>query len=71
MKVTALIEDDLVEKIKEATGGRNITDSITIALKEYLSNRNIDKVIDEIEREPFVFNEDMAAYGIRNLNRNR
>ena len=71
MKVTALISDELIEEVKRTTGGKNITESLIIALKGYLSNQKIDQLIDEIDQKPLVFQEGFAPYGIRSLNRNR
>lgn len=71
MKVTAIISDDLIEKVKKATGGKNITESLIIALNEYLRNRAIDYVINEVDDQPLVFREDFEPYGIRKLNRDR
>lgn len=66
MKVTAMISDDLINEIKKETGGKNITDSITIALKEYLRIQKLNKVYEAIDEEPLAFNEDFAPYGYRN-----
>lgn len=66
-----MISDELIEEVKKETGGKNITDSITIALKEYLRNKKLNYVIDEVEKEPFVFEEGFAPYGVRKLNRDR
>lgn len=71
MKVTALIPDDLVEEVKKTTGGKNITESLIIALTSYLKSQKIYKALDELDREPFSFNEDFTAYGIRKINRKR
>ena len=71
MKVTALISDDLINEVKKATGGKNITESLIIALKGYLSNQKINQIIDEIDREPLMFQEGFEPYGMRTLNRNR
>lgn len=71
MKVTALIPDELVEEVKKTTGGKNITESLIIALEGYLQNQKIYKALDELEKEPFSFNEDFTAYGIRKINRGR
>lgn len=35
MKVTALIPDELIEKVKAKSGGKNITESLIIALNEW------------------------------------
>lgn len=71
MKVTALIPEDLIEEVKRATGGKNITESLIIALRAYLDSKKIDDLIDQLEKEPMQFNEDFEAYGIRKINRNR
>lgn len=71
MKVTALIPEDLIEEVKRTTGGKNITESLIIALRAYLDSKKIDYLIDQLEKEPLQFNEDFEAYGIRKINRNR
>lgn len=71
MKVTALIPDDLIKEVMELTGGKNITESVIIALREYISSKKLNYLIDEVQKEPFQFNEDFTAYGIRKVNRNR
>lgn len=71
MKVTALIDDKLIEDVRKTSGGKNITESIVIALKYYLDAKKIDEVIYKIEEEPFVFQEEFTAYGIRKSNRDR
>lgn len=71
MKVTALIPDDLLARVRKATGGKNITESLIIALESYLQKEKINYVIEEIEKEPLSFNEDFAPYGIRKINRDR
>ena len=71
MKVTALIPDNLIKEILELTGGKNITESVIIALKGYIANKKVTYLIDEVSKEPLQFNEDFTAYGIRKINRNR
>lgn len=71
MKITALIPDDLIEEVKKQTGGKNITESLIIALQGYLKNQKIYKVLDELDKEPFTFNEDFNAYQIRKIHRDR
>jgi hypothetical protein len=43
MKVTALIPDELVEEVKHLTQGKNITDSLTIALNEWVESQKTKK----------------------------
>lgn len=71
MKVTALIPDELVDEVKKISGGKNITESIIIALRFYLNAKRLDKTLELLEKEPLQFNEDFTAYGIRKVNRNR
>lgn len=71
MKVTALISDELIADVQKYSEGKNITESITIALKYYLDHMRLNKAFDEIDAEPLQFNEDFTAYGIRQANRNR
>ncbi len=71
MKVTAIIPDQLIKRVKRVSGGKNITESLLIALDEYLKQKEISYLMDEVEQNPLVFNEDAAAYKIRQINRNR
>ncbi len=43
MKVTALIPDELVNEVKYLTQGKNITESLTIALNEWVENQKSKK----------------------------
>ncbi|WP_115868985.1 type II toxin-antitoxin system VapB family antitoxin [Marinoscillum furvescens] len=70
MKVTAIIDDKLIEEVKAYTKGKNITESITIALKEYLRAQKMDALLEEIEQHPLILNDAAAKYG-RDQNRNR
>ncbi len=71
MKVTALIPDELITEVKKLSGGKNITESLLIAIKFYLNSKRMDEAFKMIEKEPLQFNEDFTAYGIRKINRNR
>lgn len=71
MKVTAIIPNELISKVKRVSGGKNTTESLIIALQHYVSSKQMYDVIDEIEKEPLLFREDFTAYGIRKINRNR
>jgi hypothetical protein len=71
MKVTALIPDKLIEKVKAKTGGKNITESLIIALKEYLNEQKVDDLINMVKEEPLFYDSNYTAEGIRKINRNR
>ena len=71
MKVTALISDKIIEEVQRISGGKNITESLLIALNYYIDNQKLYKALDEIDAKPFQFDEDFTAYGIRKINRKR
>ncbi len=71
MKVTAIVPDELINEVQKVSGGKNITQSLIIALQHYVSTKKMYDIIEAIEREPLQFKEDFTAYGIRQNNRNR
>ena len=71
MKVTALIPDDLITRVKEVSGGKNTTECLIIALREYLSQNEIKKLYQSVDKVPLEFKEDFTAYKVRKSNRNR
>jgi len=71
MKVTALIPDNLIRKVRKTTGGKNITESLIIALNEYLSQKEIKYLDSVVNKKPLVFQENFSAYKVRKRNRNR
>jgi len=62
MKVTAIIEDDLIEQVKKISGGKNITESVTIALKAYVKHNKMEVLYDSIKEKPFAFQEGFVPY---------
>jgi actin-like ATPase involved in cell morphogenesis len=71
MKVTALISDELIEKVKKISGGKNITESLVIALNDYVSRHTMEYLIDQVEQEPLVFREDFVEYYSNKKDRNQ
>ena len=69
MKVTALIPDEIVDEVKNYSGGKNITDAITIALKDWLKIQKIKNLNTKIEENPLNFANNYSAEKVRNLNR--
>ncbi len=69
MKVTALLPDELVEEVKKFSGGKNITDSLLIALKDYIAWQRIRKSIQKVKTKPLRFKDDFTAVKVRSLNR--
>ncbi len=69
MKVTAIISDNLIEEVKKHAKGRNLTESLTIALKEWLAAKTIKDLNNMIKESPLEFNPDLSANKIRDINR--
>jgi hypothetical protein len=69
MKVTALIPDDLVRQIKQYSGAKNITESLLIALNEWLALKKVKDLNRAIEKKPLRFSSDYSAFSVRETNR--
>lgn len=69
MKVTAIIPDDLVTEIQKLAGGKNLTESIITALKEWAALQTIRQLNRQVEKHPFKFQPGFSAARERELNR--
>lgn len=69
MKVTALLDDNLIQELIALTGGKNITDSLRIAIKDWIRREKLKRVADDIVKKPFEFNDEFSAEDIRDINR--
>lgn len=67
MKITAIIEDELIEELVRESEAKNITEGLRIAIKEYLSKKKIRDFSEQLVSEPLEF-EYGAAY-LREQNR--
>jgi hypothetical protein len=67
MKVTAIIPDRLVDEVRYYSKGKNITDSMIIALKEWLSLKHLSDLNARVASEPLEFGN--TATDIREANR--
>jgi hypothetical protein len=66
MKVTALIEDELIQEVMELSGAKNITEALKIALKDYRSRKMMRDSSNSIAAEPLEFT--YGAEQLRDLN---
>ena len=69
MKVTAIIPKDLIEEVKKYSKGKNITDSLKIALREWLEIKRITELNESIAKKPLKFADGISAEKIRSINR--
>ena len=66
MKVTAIIPDEIVSDVQEFTKGNNITDSIIKALSDWLYIKRIQKLNNEVKKEPLQFLDGFDGEIVRN-----
>ena len=69
MKVTAIIPEDLIAEVKKYSKGKNITDSLKIALSEWIDIKHISDLNDSIAKKPLEFANGFSAKKIRSINR--
>lgn len=69
MKVTAIISDNLISEVKKYAKGKNLTESLTIALKEWLAMKRIKELNSMVKEYPLEFKENFSAEKIREINR--
>jgi len=66
MKVTAILADDLVKTVKAYTQSSTVTETITIALKDWVDIYNIKELNKQIKQNPIFIDNDK---NIREINR--
>ena len=71
MKVTTILPDDLVSEVRHYSKGKNITDSLLIALKEWLALRKIKELNKQVDKNPLLFDKHFSSETARETNRNR
>jgi hypothetical protein len=69
MRVTALLPDDLIKEVRKLSGGTDISSSILIALRDYVSRQKIRRAIKKVKEKPLRFKAGFTADKIRRLNR--
>jgi len=69
MKVTALIPDDLVADVRKYAAGRNLTESLIIALREWRAFQKIKALNRRVGEKPLEFAPGVSAEALREHNR--
>ncbi len=69
MKVTAIISDKLIDEVKKYAKGKNLTASLTIALREWLAIKKINELNKIIKEKPLEFNSEYFDDDLREINR--
>ena len=69
MKVTALLPEKLIEDVKHYSNGKNLTESLVIALHEWVAIKKIRKLNEKVSEKPLQFNYGFSPEKARNTNR--
>ena len=69
MKVTSILPDDLIHDVKRYSKGKNITDSLLIALREWLALRKVKELNKNVGAKPLEFDPLYTAKDVREINR--
>ena len=69
MKVTALLPEEMINEVRKFSGGKNITESLQIALNDYLQRQKLRKAMKKLKQNPLEFTKDFNAENIRKINR--
>ncbi len=67
MKVTAIIEDDVINAAMRYSKSTTVTNALKVALKEYLRMQRLKELSEGVKKQPLNFN--YSAEDIRNVNR--
>lgn len=71
MKITALMDDELIRDVRTFSGGKNITESLVIALNDWLRIQKLRRLNAEIEKAPLHFADSFSVSSVRRLNQRR
>lgn len=66
-KVTAMISSNLLNKVGKYTKAKNTTESLVIALEDWVRQEELRKLFGRIKQEPLEFRH--SAKELRELNR--
>jgi hypothetical protein len=67
MKVTAIIDDKMIEEAMKYSNASTITDALKVALKEFIRMRKLKDLGQMVKSNPMRFSH--SAEEIRNINR--
>ena len=67
MKITAIIDDQMVREAVKYSEAKTITEAVKIALREYIDKKKLKALHEGIKNKPLRFT--YSAQEIRNLNR--
>lgn len=71
MKVTAIIPEELLKEVRQHSQGKNLTECLLIALKEWVALKKIKKLNEKINKSPLEFIDHDNLKKVRSINRKR
>jgi len=69
MKVTAILPEKLIDEVRKLSKGKNITDSLQIALNEWINQKHIVRLNKRIFSKPLQFSSGFSTSKTREINR--
>ena len=69
MKVTAIIPDEIIKDVQQFSEGKSLTESLIKALRDWLYLKQIQKLNEDLKRNPLEFTDGFSAEKIRNIDR--
>ena len=70
MKVTAILPDKLIEDVVACSQGKNITESLKIALSQWTAQQKVNGLVQNVKAKPLKLKQIDYA-NIRTLNRQK
>ena len=71
MKVTANIPDALIDEVRQLAGKPTITESLIVALKEWIAIKRVMELNTQVRERALEFKKGYSAASIRKMNRQR
>ena len=65
------MNDQLIDDVRFFSGGKNITESLVLALTDWLNIQKLKALNNDIEAQPLRFADDFDASRVRQINRRR
>ena len=69
MKVTALIPDNLINSVRALSGGKNTTEALITALRDWVAIKELSSLRSDLIKKPLKFSRGDVASKLRLLNR--
>ncbi len=67
MKVTGSLPDQLIEEVRAHAKGQTLTESLTLALEDWLRLKKISCLNEQVQRQPLEFSKNFSAGRTRAL----